>query len=78
MLKSFSRFMKIMGDRLPVYLIAIFVSTFGDAMRGIANSYLAKNIITAAQTGNTENTLLLVLGNFAMFVCGILIWRHAL
>ena len=75
MLKSFSRFMKIMGDRLPVYLIAIFVSTFGDAMRGIANSYLAKNIITAAQTGNTENTLLLVLGNFAMFVCGILIWR---
>ena len=53
--------MKLMGDRLPIYLAAILVSTIGDSIRRIADSYLIKNIITAAQTGNTENICLLVL-----------------
>lgn len=46
----FFRFMGLMGDRLPVYLGAILVSTIGDAGRRIANSYLVKNIVTAAQS----------------------------
>ncbi len=78
MFKTFSRFMKLMGDRLPIYLAAILVSTIGDSIRRIADSYLIKNIITAAQTGNTENILLLVLGNLGAFVFGILLWRFAI
>ena len=64
----FFRFMGLMGDRLPVYLGAILVSTIGDAGRRIANSYLVKNIVTAAQSENADNVLLPVLGNFAVFV----------
>ncbi len=70
--------MGLMGDRLPIYLGAILLSTIGDAGRKIANSYLVKNIVTAAQTGNTENILLLVLGNFGVFVIGLFLWRFGI
>lgn len=78
MLKTFIRFMKLMGDRLPIYLIAILLSTIGDAGRRIANSYLIKNIVTAAQTGNADHILLLVFGNFVVFVLGLLLWRFGI
>lgn len=78
MLKTFFRFMKLMGDRLPIYLGAILLSTIGDASRKIANSYLIKNVVGAAQTGNADNILLLVLGNFAVFVFGLLLWRFGI
>lgn len=70
--------MKLMGDRLPIYLIAILLSTIGDTGRRIANSYLIKNIITAAQTGKADHILLLVFGNFAVFVLGLLLWRFGI
>lgn len=75
MFKSFSRFMKLMGPRLPIYLAAIVVSTFGAGVRRVANSYLIKNIVTAAQTGSTENIVPLVLSNFAVFLFGLFLWR---
>lgn len=74
----FFRFMGLMGDRLPVYLGAILVSTIGDAGRRIANSYLVKNIVTAAQSKNADNVLLPVLGNFAVFVVCLLLWRFGI
>lgn len=77
-LNTFFRFMGLMGDRLPVYLGAILVSTIGDAGHKIANSYLVKNIVTAAQNGNTDNVLLSVLGNFAVFVVCLLLWRFGI
>ncbi|MDE5696025.1 MAG: hypothetical protein K2I96_01215, partial [Lachnospiraceae bacterium] len=77
-LSTFFRFMGLMGDRLPVYMGAIFVSTLGDAGRKIANSYLIKNIVTAAQNKNTDNVLLPVLGNFAVFVICLLLWRFGI
>lgn len=77
-LYSFFRFMGLMGDRLPIYLGAILVSTIGDAGRKIANSYLVKNIVTAAQNKNTDNVLLPVLGNFAVFVVCLLLWRFGI
>lgn len=70
--------MKLMDDRLPIYLIAILLSTIGDTGRRIANSYLIKNIITAAQTGKADHILLLVFGNFAVFVLGLLLWRFGI
>lgn len=78
MLKTFWRFMKLMGDRLPIFLIAVLCSTVGDAGRKIANSYLVKHIITAAQTGNTDHLFLLVLGNFVVFVLCLLLWRFGI
>ncbi len=78
MFKTFSRFMKLMEERLPIYLGAILISIIGDAGRRIANSYLIKNIVTAAQTDNVDNILFLVLGNFAAFVVGLLLWRFGI
>lgn len=78
MIKTFFRFMNLMEERLPIYLGAILIATIGDAGRRIANSYLVKNVVTAAQTGNTDDTLRLVLGNFAVFVLGLLLWRFGI
>ncbi len=78
MIKTFFRFMNIMGDRFPIYLGAILLSTIGDAGRRIASSYLIKNIVTAAQTNNTNNIFWIVLGNFAVFVLGLFLWRFGI
>lgn len=75
---TFFRFMGLMGDRLPIYLGAILLSTLGDAGRRIANSYLIKNIVTAAQSKSTDNLLLPLLGNFAAFVLCLLLWRFGI
>ena len=75
MIKTFVRFMCLMEERLPIYLGAILLSTLGLAGSRIANSYLIKNIVTAAQNKNTDNVLLAVLGNFAVFVVCLLFWR---
>lgn len=77
-LRTFGRFMGLMGDRLPVYLGAILIATVGDAGRRIANSYLVKNIVTAAQNHSTDNVLLPVLGNFVVFVLCLLLWRFGI
>ncbi len=78
MFKTFFRFMRLMGDRLGFYLGAILLSTIGDAGRRIANAWLIKNIVTAAQTGGTDSVLLPVLGNFAVFVLGLFLWRFGI
>lgn len=78
MAKTFFRFMRLMEDRLPIYLGAILLATIGDAGRKIANSYLIKDIVAAAQAGNADNIFLLVLGNFAVFVFGLLLWRFGI
>ena len=77
-LKTFWRFMRLMDDRLPIYLGAILISTIGDTGRRIANSYLIKNIVTAAQNQNADNVLLPVLGNFVVFVLCLLLWRFGI
>ena len=76
--KTFWRFMRLMGDRLPVFLMAVLFSTVGDAGRRIANSYLVKHIVTAAQTGDTDHLFLLVSGTFAVFVLCLLLWRFGI
>lgn len=78
MFKTFFRFMKLMGKRLPIYLLAILLSTLGQAGSRIANSYLLKHIITAAQTGSMEHVFAPVLGTFAIMVCCLLLWRFSI
>ena len=76
--ENFFSFYEIDGDRLPIYLGAILLSTIGDAGRKVANSYLIKDIVAAAQTGNADNIFILVLGNFAVFVFGLFLWRFGI
>ena len=78
MLKTFWRFMKLMERRLPVYLVAILLSTCGTAGRQIASSYLLKHIVAAAQSGTMEHVLTPVLGCFASFVLSLFLWRFGI
>ena len=77
MFQTFFRFMRLLEERLPIYLGAIMLSTIGLAGSKIANSYLIKNIITAAQNKNTDSILFSVFINFAIFVLCLLIWRFS-
>lgn len=72
---TFYWFMGLMEKRLPIYLLAIFVSTLGIAVLEIANSYLAKTIVNAAQTKQMDGIYLSVFINFLVIVGSMLLWR---
>lgn len=72
---TFYWFMGLMENRLPVYLLAIFVSTIGLSGVRIANSYLTKTIINAAQSRQMEGIYLSVVINFFVIVGAMLLWR---
>lgn len=71
-------FMGLMGKRLPIYLTAIVVSIVGLAGNRIANAWLVKNIMEAAQTRETEGLLLTVIVNFLVIVAAMLMWRFGI
>lgn len=78
MFKTFIRFMKLMGNRLPIYIGAIFLSAIGEAVRRIANSYLIKNIVTVAQNEAEQSVGILFWGNFVALVFGLFLWRFGI
>lgn len=78
MFKTFFRFMGLMEKRLPIYLCAVFFSTLGHAGGSIAYSYLIKQIMSSAQTGDTDNIVALVFITFGVFVLCLLLWRFAI
>ena len=61
---AFFWFMGQMGERLPFYLAAIVISTLGQAMGRIANAWMVKDIVSAAQERSTEG----------LAVCGFLVY----
>lgn len=76
--KLFGWFMSLMGNRLPIYLLGILVSTLGMALRNIANARIVERIVTAAQTRQTEGLLLKVALEFLLFVLSMLLWREGI
>ncbi len=62
-LSTFIRTMKIMGRRRWIYLIAIFFMSTGFAMFSVMSSLLMKNVVDAAQSGNTDNILSIIIFN---------------
>lgn len=68
-------FMGLMGKRLPIYLTAIVVSIVGFAGSKIANAWLVKNIMEAAQTRQTDGLLLTIVINFFVIVGAMFTWR---
>ncbi len=71
-------FMGLMGSRLPVYLLAILVSTVGFAGSKIANAWLVKNIMEAAQRQETDGLLFTVAVNFVIIVLALFTWRFGI
>lgn len=71
-------FMGLMGSRLPIYLLAIFVSIVGFAGSKIANAWLIKDIMEAAQTRNTDGLLMTVAINFIVIVLAMFTWRFGI
>lgn len=71
-------FMRLMGSRLPIYLLAIVVSIVGFAGSKIANAWLIKNIMEAAQTRNTDGLLMTVAVNFVVIVLAMFTWRFGI
>lgn len=71
-------FMGLMGKRLPIYLTAIVVSIVGFAGSKIANAWLVKNIMEAAQTRQTEGLLTTVIINFFVIVAAMFTWRFGI
>ncbi len=71
-------FMGLMGKRLPIYLTAIVVSIVGFAGSKIANAWLVKNIMEAAQTRQTEGLLLTIVINFIVIVAAMFTWRFGI
>lgn len=76
--KTFTWFMGLMGKRLFLYLTAILVSTIGSALSKVANAWIVEDIVTAAQTRETQGLLWSVAVSFGIFVFGWVIWRFAI
>lgn len=62
-LRTFIRTMKIMGKRRYIYLTAIFFMSTGFAMFSVMSSLLMKNVVDAAQSGDTDNMLNIIIFN---------------
>ncbi len=71
-------FMGLMGSRLPIYLLAIVVSIVGFAGSKIANAWLIKDIMEAAQTRQTDGLLMTVAVNFVVIVLAMFTWRFGI
>lgn len=77
-LNIFFWYMGLMGKSLPVYLTAVVLSTVGSSGSKVAEAYLVRNIVTAAQTKETDGLLITVFLNFVTIVLMLLLWRFSI
>lgn len=75
--KLFFRVMKIMGSRCVIYLSGIFFMSTGWAMFTVMSSLLMKNVVDAAQTGDTRRMRNVIIGNILGGLLSMLIYRAA-
>lgn len=75
--KLFFRVMKIMGSRCVIYLLGIFFMSTGWAMFTVMSSLLVKNVVDAAQTGDTHRMRNVIIGNILGGLLSMLIYRAA-
>ncbi len=75
---TFVRLMKVMRNRLPLYLLVVVVTTVANAVFGIVSSYLLKDILNMAQSGDTSNLISSILINVSIGVISMLVWRFAI
>lgn len=75
--KLFVRTMKVMGKRCIIYLIAILFMSSGFAMFSVMESILMKNIVDAAQTGDSKHMAVSIIGNIIGAAISLLVYRAA-
>lgn len=75
--QTFIRVMKIMGKRCPIYLAGIFFMSTGWAMFSVMASMLMKNVMDAAQTGDSSKMATLIVGNVIGGILIMIIYRWA-
>lgn len=73
--KLFVRTMKIMGKRCGIYMTAIFFMSTSFAMFSVMSSLLMKNVVDAAQTGNSRRMIYVIIGNVAGGIISLLVYR---
>lgn len=73
--KLFMRTMKVMGKRCIIYFTAIFFMSSSISMFAIMCSLLMKNVVDAAQTGDSEHLLIAIIGNVAGGLASRLVFR---
>lgn len=71
-------FMGLMGKKLPVYLLAILVSSVGEALRFVTSARIVGGIVSAAQTRDVSGLIFRVAGTFIMFVLAVMMWRFGI
>lgn len=71
-------FLRLLEERLPIYLLAILVSSVGNAFSKVANAWIVESVVEAAQSRNTEGLVLKVLMQFMAFVFGWWLWRMSI
>lgn len=75
--KLFVKTMGIMGKRCVIYLTGIFFMSTGWAMFSVMASLLMKNVVDAAQTGDTSRMLFMIITNVAGGIIILLVYRLA-
>jgi ABC-type bacteriocin/lantibiotic exporter with double-glycine peptidase domain len=75
--KLFVRTMKVMGNKMYIYLCAIFVMSITFAMFGIMSSFLMKAVVDIAQTGEYQKLSGTIAIIVAVGVISLLIYRVA-
>ncbi len=73
----FIRTMKIMGKRCPIYLAGIFFMSTGWAAFSVMSSLLMKNVVDAAQTGNSRKMISVIVGNVVGGIVALVAYRIA-
>ena len=68
-------FMGLLEKRLPIYLGAILLSSFGAAFSRIANAWIVESVVNAAQRRSAEGIMTRVLLQFGAFALGWWLWR---
>lgn len=73
----FMKTMRLMGKRCPIYLAGIFFMSTGWAMFTVMSSLLMKNVVDAAQTGDTGRMRNVILLNIFGGIASMIIYRWA-
>lgn len=76
-LRAFVFTVKMMGGRSLIYMTAIFFMSTSFAMFSVMSSLLMKNVVDAAQTGDTRAMFYTIIGNVAGGVVSLLVYRYS-
>ncbi len=75
--KLFIRSMKVMGDRLFIYLAAILGMSVGMSLFFVMSSLLMKSVVDIAQTGEYHKMATTIIGILVVSVLSLLVYRSS-